>query len=49
MGDARSQRYEDALSSLVDNLVPSLEEEDDATADERHEVALELARNILEE
>ena len=49
MGDAKAQRYEDALSSLVDNLVPPLEDEDDATADERHESALDLARNIIEE
>ena len=49
MGDAKTQRYEDALSSLVDNLVPSLEDDDDAAADDRHETALDLARNILEE
>ena len=49
MGDGRTQRFDDALSSLVDNLVPTLEEEDEATADERHDDALELARNIIEE
>ncbi|KAL6721335.1 Microtubule-nucleating Tub4p (gamma-tubulin) complex component [Lecanora helva] len=48
MGDERSQRLDDALSSLVDILVPKLHNEDEATADERHDDALDLARSIIE-
>ena len=48
MGDERAQRLDDALSSLVDILIPTLPDEDEATADERHDDALELARNIIE-
>ena len=49
MGDGRAQRFDDALSSLVENLIPTREDEDDATADERHHEALELAKNIIDE
>lgn len=49
MGDERSRRFDDALSSLVDNLIPGLDDEDDARADERHDDAVDLARNIIEE
>ena len=49
MGDERAQRFDRALSSLIDNLVPSIEDEDVATADERHDEAFELARNIIAE
>ena len=49
MGDDRARRFGDALASLVDNLIPTLEEEDDATADRRHDDALELASNIIKE
>lgn len=48
MGDAKAQRLDDALSSLVDILVPALPDEDEATADERHDDALELARSIID-
>lgn len=49
MGDEKTRRFDDALSSLVDNLLPNLEDEDEATADERHDDALDLARNIITE
>ena len=49
MGDERARRFEDALSSLVDNLVPGLDEEDEATADGRHYDALDLAKSIIDE
>ena len=49
MGDEKTRRFDDALSSLVDNLIPSLEDEDEATADERHDDALDLAKNIIAE
>ncbi|KAK4693855.1 gamma-tubulin complex component 3, partial [Lecanoromycetidae sp. Uapishka_2] len=48
MGDEKSQRLDDALSSLVDTLIPKLPEEDEATVDERREDALDLARTILD-
>ncbi|KAF6218543.1 hypothetical protein HO133_005892 [Letharia lupina] len=48
MGDEKAQRLDDALSSLVDILVPALLDEDEAAADERHDDALELARNIID-
>ena len=48
MGDERAQRLDDALSSLVDTLIPALPDEDEATADERRDDALDLARSIIE-
>ena len=48
MGDDKAQRLDDALSSLVDILIPALPDEDEAVADERHDDALELARSIIE-
>ena len=48
MGDEKAQRLDDALSSLVDTLIPVLPDEDEATADERHDDALDLARSIIE-
>ena len=48
MGDEKAQRLDDALSSLVDILIPALPEEDEVTADERHDDALELARSIID-
>lgn len=48
MGDDKAQRFDDALSSLVDTLVPTLPDEDEDAADERHENALEYARGIIE-
>lgn len=48
MGDEKAQRLDDALSSLVDILIPALPDEDEAAADERHDDALELARSIID-
>lgn len=48
MVDEKAQRLDDALSSLVDTLIPPLPEEDEAAADERHDNALDLARSIIE-
>ena len=48
MGDERAKRFEDALSSLVDVLVPPLPDEDEDAADDRHEDAVEQARNVIE-
>ena len=48
MGDEKAQRLDDALSSLVDILIPVLPGEDEASADQRHENALELARSIID-
>ena len=48
MGDEKAQRLDDALSSLVDILVPALPDEDEASADQRHDDALELARSIID-
>ena len=48
MSDEKAQRVDDALSSLVDILIPILPDEDEAIADERHDDALELARSIIE-
>lgn len=49
MGDEKTQRLDDALSSLVDILIPALPDEDEAAADERHGDALELARSIIDQ
>ena len=48
MGDERSRRVNDALSSLVQTFVPPLQDEDKAIAEERHEEALDLAKSIIE-
>ena len=48
MGDEKAQRLDDALSSLVDILIPALPGEDEASADQRHDNALELARSIID-
>ena len=48
MGDEKAQRLDDALSSLVDSLIPTFPEEDEAAADERRDDALDLARSIIE-
>lgn len=48
MGDEKAQRLDDALSSLVDVLIPISPDKDEATADERHDDALDLARSIIE-
>lgn len=48
MSDEKAQRVDDALSSLVDILIPILPDDDESIADERHDEALELARSIIE-
>ena len=48
MGDDRAKRIDDALSSLVEAVVPSWPGEDHVIADDRHEDALALARSMLE-
>lgn len=48
MGDARKLRVNNALSSLVDVLIPSSTVEGQATADARRNDALELAKSIVE-
>lgn len=48
MGDEKAQRLDDALSSLVDIIVPALPDEDEATADKRYDDALDLARSIID-
>jgi hypothetical protein len=48
MGDERSHRVDDALSTLIARLVLQNPDEDDATADERHEHNFDLAKNIIE-
>jgi hypothetical protein len=42
-------RVNDALSSLVGALIPALPGEDEASADQRHDEALELTKEILGE
>ena len=42
-------RVNDALSSLVSSFFPALPGEDEASADQRHEEALELTKGILSE
>ena len=42
-------RVNDALSSLVDAFIPALPGEDEASADQRHDEALELTKKILSE
>ncbi|KAI9881450.1 MAG: Microtubule-nucleating Tub4p (gamma-tubulin) complex component [Pleopsidium flavum] len=48
MADEKAQRIHDALSSLVDALIPTIPDEDEADADERHDNAVDLARSILD-
>ena len=48
MGDEKARRIDDALSSLVSALIPTLPDEDEAFVEARHDEGLELARRILE-
>ena len=48
MGDDKSQRLDDALSSLVDQLIPISQDDDEVAIEERREEALHSARTILE-
>ncbi|KAL7276713.1 Microtubule-nucleating Tub4p (gamma-tubulin) complex component [Rhizina undulata] len=45
--EERNQRIDDALSSLVESLIPAIAEEDDDAADARHDAALDRARAIV--
>ena len=42
-------RIEQALSNLVDALLPALPDEDELEVDDRKEQGLQLARDILEQ
>ena len=48
MGDERNHRVHDALSSLVNQLLPQHEDEDNATLDERRDEALDLVNSIID-
>ncbi|KAI9738322.1 MAG: Microtubule-nucleating Tub4p (gamma-tubulin) complex component [Cirrosporium novae-zelandiae] len=48
MAEERAKRINDALSSLVDSLIPVYPDDDEEVADERHDNALELARHVVE-
>ena len=48
MGDERNHRVHDALSSLVNHLLPQHEDEDNATLDERRDEALDLVNSIID-
>ena len=47
--DEKAKRFDDALSSLVDNLIPTPFDEDEAVADQIHDEALDLARRLIGE
>lgn len=49
MSDEKVQRFDDALSSLVDILVPALPGEDEDALDDRQDDALDLARRIIDQ
>lgn len=46
---SRDHRIQDALSQLVERLLPLDEDEDESAADERYNRALEVAQNTLED
>ena len=48
MSKTREQRVDDALSQLIERLTPYLEDEDEASADEKFQTNLEHARNSLD-
>lgn len=48
MGDDKAKRVGDALSTLVDALIPSAGNEDESAIEERREDALELAKSIID-
>ncbi|KAL9029001.1 MAG: hypothetical protein Q9196_002709 [Gyalolechia fulgens] len=49
MGDDKSRRVGSALSALVESLIPRINDEDDASLDERRDEALALATSIINE
>jgi gamma-tubulin complex component 3 len=48
MAEERKQRIDSALSSIVEAILPTTPDEDDAIVDERHDAALERAREIID-
>jgi len=48
MSANRARRIDEGLSALVDNILPTIGDEDEDEADVRHENALELARSIID-
>lgn len=48
MSKTREQRVEDALSQLVERIVPAYLDEDDEAAGERIRNALDFARGVIE-
>lgn len=48
MGDEKTRRIDDALSSLVDLLIPAAQAGDEARGGERHSHGVELANSIIE-
>ena len=48
MSDVNAQRFDHALSSLIEILVPAQPGEDEETTDDRQDDALELARSLIE-
>lgn len=48
MGDERARHIDDALSSLIDQLIPFSQDEDEALDQERHDNGVELAKSIIE-
>ncbi|KAL9005473.1 MAG: hypothetical protein Q9188_001751 [Gyalolechia gomerana] len=48
MGDDRSRRVGSALSALIESLIPRINDEDDASLDERRDDALALATSIID-
>ena len=48
MGDTKKQRVDNALSSLIDNLIPRSADKDNGTTDETRDDALEWAKDIIE-
>lgn len=48
MGDEKTRRIDDALSSLVELLIPAAQAGDEARDEERHSHGVELANNIIE-
>lgn len=48
MGDEKTRRVNDALSSLVDLFIPLSQEEDEVLDKEKLDNGVELARSIIE-
>jgi gamma-tubulin complex component 3 len=48
MANNQRTRVSNAIDSLITHLVPSNPDDDEQTAQERHDVSFDLVRNILE-